>query len=225
MALGYNDNVLFKKSKHCKTFERLHQQIPRPDVPRNWRPKIAVFQRKIDPEEEAKKRHQIRTISERSNILKTDEDHVEDKRKKLMNKQVEWERQREVEVEKKKEEEKKVQEANKKKLLESVFAGRFTHERGESERAETKEIMEELNKKVASIVITTWAPANKLCMRFNVPNPRVVDSSEKEKLEKVADLWVGFAKMSRKWLKMPENAQRWLKMASKRSKFTFLDRK
>ena len=147
--------------------------------------------RKIDPEEEAKKRHQIRTISERSNILKTDEDHVDDKRKTLMNQQVEWERQREVEVEKKKEEEKKVQEANKKKLLESVFAGRFTHERGESERAETKEIMEELNKKVASIVITTWAPANKLCMRFNVPNPRVVDSSEKEKLEKVADLFEG----------------------------------
>merc|ERR1712048_825781 len=82
LALGYNDNVLFKKAKHCKKFERFHQQIPRPDVPRNWRPKVVMFQKKIDPEEEAKKRHQIRTIQERSNILKTDEDRQGDKRKR-----------------------------------------------------------------------------------------------------------------------------------------------
>ena len=67
-------------------------------------------------------------------------------------------------------------------MLESVFAGRFTHARGKEEREETKEILEKLTKKVASITVTSWAPANKLCMRFNVPNPRVVDSSEKEKI-------------------------------------------
>merc|ERR1711972_470480 len=98
LALGYNDNVLFKKAKHCRTFERFHQRIPRPDIPRNWRPKIVHFQKQTDPEEEAERRHQVKTISERSNILKTDEDRNEDKRKRLLNQQIEWERQREDEI-------------------------------------------------------------------------------------------------------------------------------
>lgn len=171
LALGFNDNVVFKRSKHCKKFERFQQRLPRPDLPRNWRPKIAVFQPKPNASEEATKKHQMRTIAQRSRALNTEQDRIDDRRRRVQNQQLEWEKQKDEENERKRVEDEKRKAEEKEKLLKSIFAGRFTQETG---IVEVREVI----KKVASIEITTWAPANTLCKRFNVPNPRVVESSE-----------------------------------------------
>jgi len=191
LALGYNDGVLFKPAKKAKRFERFTNELAklRPDIPRNWKPKVPIIKKthNLSKEDKYKKQKFMSNTINRKRALEDEQDRIDERREKQRQQMLEWEKSRQDQLEQQKEKIEKEKQEKKEALLKSIFSNKFVHATGDS-KANDENDPEKLAKKVATLKIQTWSPHNTLCKRFNVPNPGVIDeeqlSKDYEKKEK-----------------------------------------